>query len=453
MAVLPEPTEPTHVVGICGGAVAGSEAAAVVADRGAIAIVFEQNERPYGKIEDGLPRWHVKLREKEYERIDANLSKPNVLFVPCMRVGRDVQLRELADEWRLSAVVLANGAWRDRPLPVDGAERFVGRGLVYQNPFVYWFNHYEEAGYDGPRYEVADGAAVVGGGLASIDVAKIINIELYRRALRERGIDIGVVELEHQGIDEVLEENGLTPERLGVRGCTLYYRRRKRDMPLASVPNPTPAVLEKLQKARVRIMEKVERKYLVGMRELSVPVAPIVEGDRMRGLVFRRSELVDGRVREIEGSDFEVRTDLVVSSIGSIPEPIPGVPMTGELYRFESEDTGELAGMTGVFGLGNVLTGRGNIKESRSNAAAVAAHIVDAFLGGNDAEREEANSRMAEAIHEGAHDRAEELADRAMHQRKLSPAEIGSLLDRIRTHWNAVGYDGDYAAWMSRHRP
>ena len=51
-------SEARHVIGICGGAVGGSEAAALIAKQGCIAVVFEQNVRPYGKIEDGLPRWH-----------------------------------------------------------------------------------------------------------------------------------------------------------------------------------------------------------------------------------------------------------------------------------------------------------------------------------------------------------------------------------------------------------
>ena len=58
--------QPRHVVAICGGAVSGSEAAAVCAAKGITAIVFEQNVRPYGKIEDGLPRWHDRLRAACY---------------------------------------------------------------------------------------------------------------------------------------------------------------------------------------------------------------------------------------------------------------------------------------------------------------------------------------------------------------------------------------------------
>ena len=52
-------------------------------------------------------------------------------------------------------MILANGAWRDRELGMPGAEQFVDKGLVYQNPFIYWYNHKNEKSYTGPRYEHA----------------------------------------------------------------------------------------------------------------------------------------------------------------------------------------------------------------------------------------------------------------------------------------------------------
>lgn len=101
-----------HCVAVIGGATAGAEIASRLAERGVAVFVFEQNRRPYGKIEDGLPRWHEALREKEYETIDAKLTRSGVEFVPNTKIGRDVAFAELANEWGFSAVVLANGAWR-----------------------------------------------------------------------------------------------------------------------------------------------------------------------------------------------------------------------------------------------------------------------------------------------------------------------------------------------------
>ncbi len=404
LEVLRDAAEPKPVVAIIGGAVAGSEAAAACAARGAIPIVFEQGDRPYGKIEDGLPRWHVKLRNKEYKKIDENLGGDDVVFVPSTKIGADLSWQELYGDVGFSAIVLANGAWNDRGLPIEGADAYDGRGLVYQNAFVYWFNHYEDEGYDGPVYEVPDGTMVVGGGLASIDVVKIVNLELYARALRERGLEVDIVEMEVKGIPRILEAHGITAEELGIEGCTLYYRRSKEDMPLASADNPTPEQQQKLRAARVKIMDRVIRKYLVKFEALSRPVQTIVDGDRLVGIRFQKTEIIDGRVKGLEGTEFDVRSPMIISSIGSIPKPIEGIPTKGELYHFENWDTGELHELPGVFGLGNVLTGKGNIRDSRINAIEIIEKVVAAYLGVGDEPSEVPGntSARAETVADGA---------------------------------------------------
>src|SRR3990167_9599620 len=133
-----------HFVAVIGGAVAGSVAAEILADQGIRVAVFEQNTRPYGKIEDGLPRWHVEQRKQEYARIDARIKKPGVVFVPSTKIGAELDFKDLTDGWGFSAVILANGAWRDRDIGIAGAAEFIGKGLIYQNPFIYWYNHKNE---------------------------------------------------------------------------------------------------------------------------------------------------------------------------------------------------------------------------------------------------------------------------------------------------------------------
>ena len=53
-------------------------------------VVFEMNPKPYGKIEDGLPRWHKIQREKEYEKIKDRLRHDNITYVPNTKLGEDV---------------------------------------------------------------------------------------------------------------------------------------------------------------------------------------------------------------------------------------------------------------------------------------------------------------------------------------------------------------------------
>lgn len=441
LQALKDATEPKPVVAIIGGAVAGSEAAASCASRGALPVVFEQGARPYGKIEDGLPRWHEKLRDKEYRKIDENLASDQIIFVPKTEIGNDLSWEELYGKLGFSAIVLANGAWRDRRLPVEGADAYLGHGLVYQNELVYWFNHYEDEGYDGPIFEIPDDVIVVGGGLASIDVVKIINLELYARALRARGVEVDIVEMEIKGLPRTLEAHGIRAEELGVKGCTLYYRRRKEDMPLASADNPTPEQLTKLRAARVKIMDRVTRKYFVKFEELCRPIAILSEGNRLTGLRFQRTEVVDGRVRGLEGTELDARASMVVSSIGSIPRPIEGIPTKGELYDYDSWDTGEVHGLPGVFGLGNVLTGKGNIKDSRANAIEIIEKVVAAYLGVGDESAETPRGASAEA---------EAVAERAAKGAPMTKDAMKALADRIDTRHKALGYK-DYKSWIESH--
>jgi ferredoxin--NADP+ reductase len=102
-----EATTRPHCVAVIGGAVSGAEVAGRLANKGISVAVFEQNPRPFGKIEDGLPRWHHKLREKEYSAIGAKLSHPNIFYVPNTEVGRDVGFAELCNDWGFSSVIIS----------------------------------------------------------------------------------------------------------------------------------------------------------------------------------------------------------------------------------------------------------------------------------------------------------------------------------------------------------
>ena len=283
---------PQHFAAIIGGGIAGSVAAEILVDNGIHAVVIEQNKRPYGKIEDGLPRWHVEQRKQEYSRIDARLKKPGVFFLPCTKVGRDLDFQDLCDNWGFSVVILANGAWRDRELGIPGAQEFIGKGLVYQNPFLYWYNHKNEEGYTGPRYQAPDKALVVGGGLASIDVVKILQLENYERVLRARGVLTDVYELEKKGVPAVRGMHGVAPEDLGVKGCLLIYRRRGQDMPLAQPPeNATLDQIAKTEAIRQKMLHLAQEKYLFRFQDRRVSTGLLIEDGRLVGLKLAETKV------------------------------------------------------------------------------------------------------------------------------------------------------------------
>jgi len=172
-----------HYIAVIGGSISGSEAANLLAQNGFKVVVFEMNKLPYGKIEDGLPSWHISLRDRQQKEIDKKLNQENIRYVPQVKIGKDISFKDLVENWGFSAIILANGAWQDRALNINGIEKFKNKGLIYQNDFIYWFNHKHEPDFDGYRYELKDGAAVVGGGLASLDVVKVFMIELVRKKL------------------------------------------------------------------------------------------------------------------------------------------------------------------------------------------------------------------------------------------------------------------------------
>lgn len=429
-----------HAAAVIGGAVAGAEIARALAEAGAYVAVFEQNERPYGKIEDGLPRWHRALRKAEFGRIKDKLSHPDIDFVPKTKVGRDLSFDQLVGKEGFSLVILACGAWRDRSLPVDGAEAFVDRGLRYQNPFIIAFNR-----ADAPLGEVVEGAVVIGGGLASIDVCKVMQLDGVRKKLAERGIDVDIEEMEKAGLPRTLESLDLDMAQLGLEPATLCYRREAEDMPLLEMPpGADEARQEKVKRTRVRALDKAMSKFGFRFQPLCKPEALLGDG-KVEGVRFRRLQKNEaGRLVDTDET-FELPTRLVVSSIGSIPDPIEGVMMKGELFDFSDEPIPRLEGHPHVFAVGNVVTGKGNIIASRRHASQTAERLLETFLGLEGDHEDEVE--LVDAIEADAKAHARGLVDEAQRLSRLSLEAVDSLRSRVRARQEAVGFS-DVSSWL-----
>jgi ferredoxin/flavodoxin---NADP+ reductase len=439
-----------YFVAVVGGAVSGSVSAEILADSGFRVAVFEQNKRPYGKIEDGLPRWHVEQRKQEYGRIDARLKKPNVYFIPSTKMGREIEFDDLCNRWGFSAVILANGAWRDRDLGVPGADKFVDRGLVYQNPFIYWYNHKNEKSYSGPRYETPDESLVVGGGLASIDVVKVLQLENYERALKARGIPADMHELE-KGIPAACKKYGVDPSNLGVKGCLLIYRRREQDMPLAQPPdNATPEQIAKTEQVRQKVLRLARDRFLFRFLDRRMTTGLVVENDRLVGLKVAETKVEGRKAEPIPGSEHELRAPLVISSIGSVPEVLPGVAMKGEYYTFVGDELPRYAASQHVFGVGNVVTGQGNIRVSLVHSQKVTNRLIESYMVAN-------GDRDLTGMYAPAEARAAAQASAVEERVKafppLSPAQVASIEAKIHTVQERAGYMSDYDSWIAKVTP
>ena len=363
------------VVLIIGGAVSGSTAVKKLTDEGIRCVVVEQNRMPYGKIEDGLPRWHEKQRINEYFKIDDIISNELVDFVPLTRIGKDVSFEEIYNMgW--SCIYFANGAWKDRSFPIKEIEGF--DNFYYQNPFVYWFNHYHEPSYNGPKVDIKDDAIVIGGGLASIDVCKITQLELVRQKVESKIENFDIIEMEHKGIPKYLEQYDMKYEDLGINGTTLVYRRNIENMPLTTIPeDATPEMVEKRKLARRKILNNTLDKFLFKVAECTQPVGLSYEDNILNGIEVIENEIIDDKLIAKENSNKILHGNTFISSIGSLPEPIQGIPMDGSTYNIVDEDSGKFDELEKVHGMGNAITGKGNIKASRVSAKTVGDLTID----------------------------------------------------------------------------
>jgi hypothetical protein len=242
------------------------------------------------------------------------------------------------------------------------------------------------------------------------------------------------VDLEVKGIPKVLERHGLRFEDLGLAGCTLFYRRRVEDMPLVEMPEgASPERRAKMETARRKLLDKAMEKYRFRVEPLSAPEGLLVEGDRLVGLRFRRTRIEGGKVIPTDET-FERRGSYVISSIGSIPEPIPGIETKGELFAFSDWDLGRLAPYPSVFSAGNVVTGKGNIVASRKHAT----HVAE---------------KMAEALRAEAIRTAGRVDAYVVGREPHDGDAMTELQARVRARQVVVGYPGDYRTWIERVTP
>lgn len=377
-----------HYIAIIGGSISGSEAANLLAEKGFKVVVFDMNTLPYGKIEDGLPNWHINLRNRQIDAIDKKLSHPNIRFVPKTKIGKDIDFLNLLKNWGFTAIILANGSWKDRTLPIPNIEKFLDKELIYQNSFINWFNHKHEHDYNGENYFIKDGAIVVGGGLASLDVIKIVMIELVKKQLFvKKDIDVDLFTIEKNGIPKILEEHNVSLEELHIEKAKLVYRRIAKEMPLKSPKDDTLESIEAAKLVSEKLLNKYIEKYVFEFVPLSIPVNFTEENNKLTGVIFQNVSNKNGKIQPITDSFFEIKTSFLISSIGSVPEQIIGLEYDNSSLKMRKNADYHVQGFENVFAIGNAVTGKGNIQDSKQHGKQMTALIIDKHLSEDELEK------------------------------------------------------------------
>ncbi len=441
-----------HYIAIIGGSISGSEAAFILAEKGYRVVVFEMNDLPYGKIEDGLPNWHINLRNKQEKNIDLKLNHPNVRYVPDVRIGKDINFDDLVNNWGFTVVILANGAWKDRALPISNIDKFIDHGLIYQNSLLHWFNHKHEPDYNGIQYKIKDGTVVIGGGLASLDVMKLGMIEMVQMELsKQKGIDIDLFTFEKKGILKILDGYGISLSDLGLKGMTLVYRRTAFDMPLKTPRDDSEESIQKAREVSNRLLHKYASNFIFEFVPLGSPIEKIEENGKLQAVVFQKNELVGGKILPLKGETFTLKTPLLISSIGSLPDRITGLPYDGSTLEMKNMNGYMVKGFTNVFAIGNAVTGRGNIQESKAHGTMMTNKIIDHHLEKEDLFEEwlvNYNENLKSVVQE----QIEEI-DKEIKSKEIMPDEIiEGILDKSEALQKKIGYT-TYEKWIKFKTP
>jgi ferredoxin/flavodoxin---NADP+ reductase len=237
-----------------------------------------------------------------------------------------------------------------------------------------------------------------------------------------------------KGIPEACKAHGIKPEELGVKGCLLIYRRREQDMPLAQPPeNATAEQIAKTEQVRQKMLRIARDKYLFRVQDRTLTTGIVVENDRLVGLKVVRTKIEGRKAEPIPGSEHELRAPLVISSIGSVPEKLSSIDMEGEYYTFAGKDVPRYSALPRVFGVGNVVTGQGNIRVSLIHSQKVTMRVLDCLNCGN-----------GNPVTPGT---VEQLIP------ELSAQQFAEVERQVQALQEKVGFISDYDSWIAKVTP
>ena len=269
-------------VAVVGSGPAGMACAQQLARAGHSVTVFEKSDRVGGLLRYGIPDF--KMEKHLINRRAVQMEAEGVTFKTSTEVGVDVSMKSLKENF--DAVVLAGGSELARPLDIPGAEmpgvRLAMEYLTQQNK--------RNAGDDeqraAPRGTItATGkdVLVIGGGDTGSDCVGTAN----RQGARS------VTQIEIMPRPPEMEDKALTwpnwPMKL--RTSTSHQ-------------------------------EGVNRDWAVLTKEV------VGENGTVTGLKCTRIEWVDGRMQEVEGSEFVIPSDLILLAMGFL-----GPKQTGMLEQ------------------------------------------------------------------------------------------------------------------------
>ncbi len=266
-------------VAIIGGGPAGLAAAYQLRRMGHASVIFDDHEELGGMFRYGIPGYRTPRPHLNHE-IQRILDMGNIETRMKTRVGKDVAVADIEKEF--DAVLWALGCQSGRGLPVDGGD---APNCVAGVKFLEAFN-------TGRLQVTADRVVCVGGGDTSIDV-----VSVARRLGRIEKLNKEEAP-EHVIGGYVAHDAAYAAARQGAE-VTLTSLFPKAEMTAAEHE------VHDAQREGVTIKDGV------------MPVKVIL-GDDGRAVALRMAEceMKDNRPTPVEGTEFDIECDLIVSAIG-----------------------------------------------------------------------------------------------------------------------------------------
>ena len=362
--VTPKPKQTrSQQVAIVGSGPAGLTCAYYLALDGYRVIIYESLPVAGGMLAVGIPDYRLPKNILNWEI--ENIKSLGVDIKTNTTVGVDIRLQYLWSKY--DAVFIATGTHKGLKMNIEGEE----------SPQVIDAVDFLRAINLGQEVEIGQTVAVIGGGDAAIDAARVA-------------------------------------KRLG-KDVKILYRRTRREMPAAK---------EEVEGA---IEEGIEIEFLVA------PVRVLSENGQLKGIECVRMELGDvdksGRRRPvpIKGSEFTMDIDTLMPAIGQQPDP-SAVPSdkhlkTSKANTIEVSPDTLYSGMNGVFVGGDVVSGPNTVTAAMAHGK-IAAKMIHKYIQELPMEREYKVTRPI------AHVEALELTDKELEELQKPSMPLLSLEER-----------------------
>lgn len=302
--VTPAPANGLRVA-VVGSGPGGLACADELAKHGYAVTIFEAQTQPGGLLLNGIPAF--KLDKSVVERRVNILRRRGVLFETGVTVGTQISLGRLREDFH--AVFLGVGAQQARPLDVPGADL---SGVHQALPFL--IEHNSPMPVAGAAIDVAGKRVVVlGGGDTAMDCLR-------------------------------------TAVRAGATETTCVYRRDLLNMPGSR------------KEYYNAIEEGAQFLFLTTPVELEGAPTGQVAGVRCRRMELGEPDFSGRRKpREIPGSEFSIKAEVVLVAYGFDPVPFPPQSEWVELavndWHAIRVDENQMTNLPGVFAGGDIVRG------------------------------------------------------------------------------------------------